>query len=101
MCMILQIISNHLLSKTLLNISDRSTCYANSPISGIYSQHNPASRIRGLPVFSLRVASSFRTRKKREDFAMFNKQPRKGSREESFFLFFVTIGKIERMIRDF
>lgn len=40
------------------------------------------------PFFLLELRLVFRTRKKREDFAMFNKQPRKGSREESFFLFF-------------
>ena len=100
MCMILQIIANHLLSKTLLNISDRSTCYASSTISGKYSQHIAASRIRGLPVFSLRVSSSFQN-KKREDSAVFNKQPGKGSREKTFFLFFVTTGKVEKLIRDF
>lgn len=48
------------------------------------------------PFFLLELRLVFRTRKKREDFAMFNKQPRKG-----LFLFFVTIGKVERMIRDF
>lgn len=88
MCMILQIISNHLLSKTLLNISDRSTCYASSTISGIYSQHIAASRIRGLPFFRLELRLVFRTRKKGEDSAVFNKQPGKGSREKTFFLFF-------------
>lgn len=53
------------------------------------------------PFFLLELRLVFRTRKKRENFAMFNKQPRKGSRKESFFLFFVTIGKVERMILDF
>lgn len=87
MCMILQIISNHLLFKTLLNMSDRSTCYANSTISGIYSKHIAASRIRALPFFRLELRLVFRTRKKeRTSLCSINNQGREV--EKKLFSFF-------------